>query len=101
MKEDNDEILKNFNFVWDKRKSNISKQKHDISFPDAIELFKQPYETTIQFNTLSEYSDRRKIITLYRDDIDKRRFWLFVFTIDDNESIRIISVHRTKGRIKA
>ena len=82
-------------FSWDKNKNQRNIQKHGIDFSDSTEIFNYPMLTGI---------DRRKN---YSEDrwvgigILKGIVAVIVYTEDDKENIRIISVRKaTKNEIK-
>ena len=77
-------------FEYDKNKSLSNKQKHDIDFVEAQELWNDPDRLEIPAIT----SDEERFLIIGRI---KQKIWSAVITYR-NENIRIISVRRSRDK---
>jgi len=78
-------------FEYDENKCKINKSKHDISFDEAKELWKDPYAFEIP-SSQSEDEDRFLVF----GQIHKKH-WTVIITYRD-ANIRIISVRRSRPK---
>ena len=75
-------------FEFDKRKSQINKNKHGIDFIEARELWNDPDRIEIPVKTVDE--ERFLVIGKISD-----QYWSIIITYR-NETVRIISVRRSR-----
>ena len=89
-----------FTFDWDSKKSNKNYENHKLSFEDAIKLFKENFQTTIQKDAKNVDNEDRQEINF----IDHhQKMWRFIFVIRkmivagfdfEKNVVRVISCHR-------
>lgn len=79
-------------FIWNKEKAEINKQKHGVSFETASKVFSDE-------NLLTEYDEKNSTLEEDRFDcigiVDGIAF-LFVAMTDRNDMIRIISARKAE-----
>ena len=76
-------------FKWDKRKTEINRKKHNISFEEASTVFADLLSLTIP-NPLHSVNEERKVIMGYSE---KQRLLVVVHT-EKQDTIRIISARK-------
>ena len=84
-------------FVWDIKKNEINKRKHNISFELAIRVFNAPLLlTTVDLNHSSQYETRWNNLGLLNGTVI-----LFVVHTEQNGLTRIISARKaTKKEVE-
>jgi uncharacterized protein len=78
-------------YEWDKAKAESNRDKHGISFADAVAVFEDEQALTME----DDDPDEERFITLGRDVLD--RILVVVYTYR-GELIRIISARKASSR---
>jgi len=77
-------------FAWDVRKADSNFAKHAISFYEATEVFDDPMHQAFADTGHSDHEDRFGVIGRIHDG----RIIALVYTLTDNDEIRLISARR-------
>jgi uncharacterized DUF497 family protein len=81
-------------YTWDPKKARLNKEKHGITFPEAIRIFDQ--YTFEQIDDREDYGEERIFaMGLYRDRV------LVVIYADHGDIRRIISARKAKRHEEA
>jgi uncharacterized DUF497 family protein len=86
-------------FVWDEDKAKTNKIKHNVSFEEAIEIFRDP-------NMLDNFDKQHSTLDEIRYNaiaLSSKRLLFVVFTItleQQEETIRIISARKAEKQEK-
>jgi hypothetical protein len=76
-------------FKWDKRKAEINRKKHNISFEEASTVFADLLSLTIP-DPLHSVNEERKVIMGYSE----KQWLLVVVHTEKQDTIRIISARK-------
>src|SRR5215475_11253859 len=79
-------------FAWDIRKADSNFAKHGISFFEASEVFDDPMQYVLPDALHSDHEDRFSVIGRIHDG----RIIALVFTLTDQDGIRLISARRAE-----
>ena len=77
-------------FEWDSSKNNSNKNKHGISFEEAIEVFTDSNAIEIYDENHSENEDRYKVIGM----LQNRLIVISLIFTERGETIRVISARK-------
>lgn len=75
-------------FIWDVRKNELNKKKHNITFEQAMDLWNDPFAKNL---SLPHREEERQMFIGKLDD----KLWSAIFTFRE-EKIRLISVRRAR-----
>lgn len=76
-------------YTWDTRKQRLNKQKHGISFEEALEVFDDPYLLVVYDEAHSSQEDRYKFLGRMRN-----LTIAMIICIEQESRIRIISARK-------
>jgi len=78
-------------YQWDKRKAQVNRRKHGVSFADAVAVFEDDWAITIP----DDYPDEERFVTIGRDMLGRILVVVYTWRGDD---IRIISARKATRR---
>lgn len=76
-------------YTWDTRKQRLNKQKHGISFEEALDVFDDPYLLVVYDEAHSSQEDRYKFLGRMRN-----LTIAMIIRIEQESRIRIISARK-------
>jgi hypothetical protein len=80
-------------YQWDKKKAQVNRRKHGVSFADAVAVFEDDWAITIP----DDYPDEERFATIGRDMLGRILIVVYTWRGDD---IRIISARKATRREK-
>lgn len=78
-------------YQWDKKKAQVSRRKHGVSFADAVAVFEDDWAITIP----DDYPDEDRFVTIGRDMLGRILVVVYAWRGDN---IRIISARKATRR---
>lgn len=85
-------ILVRMEYEWDQGKAQSNREKHGVSFPDAIGVLEDEFALTIP----DEHTDEERFVTIGEDAFG--RVLVVVYTYRGEDTIRIISARPATRR---